>query len=42
MNVYKRVHEVFNGVEHEFVMIDINDYNDLWISSCFSTGIYFK
>ena len=28
MNIYKRVFEVIDGVEREFVMIDIDDFNN--------------
>jgi hypothetical protein len=28
MNIYKRLFEVVDGVEREFVMIDIDDFNN--------------
>jgi len=34
MNVYKKVVEIIDGIEKEFVMIEINDYNNYMFLTC--------
>jgi hypothetical protein len=36
MNVYKKVTELIDGVEKEFVMIDIDEYNNYILVTCCS------